>query len=326
MQLNFKRVIYVEYYYLGKTNLKVSKLCFGSLTVGPLQANLPIEDGAKIIAHAFDKGVNFIDTAKLYKTYPYIKRALEITKNKNIIISSKSYDYTYEGMKESVQEALECLGVKKIGIFMLHEQESRLTLKGHWDALRYLVDAKKMGLIEAVGVSTHAVEVVEAAATIPEIEVIHPIVNIKGLGIIDGTIDDMLKAIKFAYVNGKGIFAMKPLGGGNLLNSYDECLEFVLNIPYVHSIALGMQSIEEVDANIAKFNGNEIDENLRNKLKNKKKRLLIEDWCSGCGKCAEACPNNALFINENSARVNLEKCLLCGYCSQYCRDFCIKIV
>lgn len=314
------------YNYLGKTNLKVSKLCFGSLTVGPLQANLDVEEGAKIIAYAFDNGVNFIDTAKLYKTYPYIKRALEITKNKNIVISSKSYDYTYEGMKESVEEALECMGVKKIGIFMLHEQESRLTLKGHQDALRYLIDAKKLGIIDAVGVSTHAVEVVEAISLMPEVDVVHPIVNIRGLGIIDGSIEDMLRAIKLAYDNGKGIFAMKPLGGGNLLNSYDECLNFVLNIPTIHSIALGMQSIDEVKANIAKFMGKNIDEELKNRLKNKTKRLLIEDWCSACGKCVEVCPNNALEIANNRAVVDKERCLLCGYCSQYCKDFCIKIV
>lgn len=316
----------MHYNYLGKTNIKVSKLCFGSLTVGPLQANLDVEEGAKIIAHAFDNGINFIDTAKLYKTYPYIKRALELTKNKDIIISSKSYDYTYEGMKESVQEALECMGVKKLGIFMLHEQESRLTLKGHNDALRYLIDAKKQGLIDAVGVSTHAVEVVEAISTMPEVDVVHPIVNIKGLGIIDGTIEDMLRAVKLAYDNGKGIFAMKPLGGGNLLNSYDECLNFVLNIPTIHSIALGMQSIDEVNANIAKFMGKNIDEELKNRLKNKIKRLLIEDWCSACGSCVEACPNNALEIANDRAVVDKEKCLLCGYCSQYCKDFCIKIV
>ena len=42
----------------------ISKLCFGSLTVGPLQANLPVDIGAEVIAHAFDCGVNFIDTAQ----------------------------------------------------------------------------------------------------------------------------------------------------------------------------------------------------------------------------------------------------------------------
>ena len=36
-------------------SLSVSRLCFGSLTVGPLQANLPVERGAEVIAYARNK-------------------------------------------------------------------------------------------------------------------------------------------------------------------------------------------------------------------------------------------------------------------------------
>lgn len=320
----------MEYVKLGKTNLYVSKLCFGGLTVGPLQANLPIEDGARVIAKAFDLGVNFIDTAKLYKTYPYIRRAMEISNKKDIIISTKSYDYTYEGMKESVKEALDELGVKKIGIFSLHEQESKYTLKGHAEALDYLIEAKKKGLIEAIGVSTHAVEVVNEICKMDYIDVIHSIVNIEGLGISDGTISDMLSAIKRAYECGKGIYAMKPLGGGNLSQredlSYEKCLDFVLNNKYIHSIALGMQTMDEVYVNIAKFEGKKPEEEKIRNVINRKKRLHIDYWCQGCGSCVKACKSGALSLQDNRAVVNVDKCLLCGYCSAYCPEFCIKIV
>lgn len=316
----------MEYKRLGKSNLMVSKLCFGGLTVGPLQAGLPVEEGARVIAHAFDLGVNFIDTAKLYKTNPYIKRAMELSHNKEILIASKSYDYTYEGMRDSLKETLEELGLKKMALFMLHEQESRLTLKGHEEALRYLIEAKKSGLIDAVGVSTHAVEVVEAICSMDEVDVVHPIVNIKGLGIIDGSIDDMLAAIEKAYKCGKGIYAMKPLGGGNLMASADECFDFVLNNPYIHSIAVGMQTIDEVNANVLRFEGKTIDEGLTEKLKNRTKHLHIDFWCEGCGNCVRACKNKALKISDNKAIVQRDKCVLCGYCSAYCPNFCIKIV
>lgn len=316
----------MDYVRLGNTELSVSRLCFGGLTVGPLQANLALEDGAKIIAEAFDKGVNFIDTAKLYKTYPYIKKALELTSNKDIVIASKSYDYTYEGMRESINEALEELGVKSIGIFSLHEQESKLTLKGHDEALRYLIEAKKSGLIKAVGVSTHAVEVVNAISEMPEIDVVHPIVNIKGLGIMDGTIEDMLNAIEKAYKSGKGIYAMKPLGGGNLMKSADECFDFVLNNKFIHSVAVGMQTQDEVLANIKRFEGKQIDKELLQKLMDRKKNLHIDDWCQGCGKCVEVCKSRALKLENSKAVVLGDKCVLCGYCSAHCPDFCIKVV
>lgn len=316
----------MEYIRLGKTSLIVSRLCFGGLIIGPLQANLPLEQGARVIASAFDRGVNFIDTAKLYKTYSYIRRAMELSNNKNIIISSKSYDYTYEGMKESLREALEELGLKKIGIFSLHEQESKYTLKGHRDAIEYLKDAKKQGLIDAIGVSTHYVEVVNEICKIPEIDVVHPLYNIRGLGIGDGTVDDMGKAIENAYQNGKGIYAMKPLGGGNLTGNYNECIDFVLNNKYIHSIALGMQTVDEVNANVLKFEGKPIDEETKHKVKNRDKRLHIDSWCVACGNCVSACKNGALSINNDKLVVEKDKCLLCGYCSAYCPEFCIKIV
>ncbi|MDO6354350.1 aldo/keto reductase [Caloramator sp. CAR-1] len=317
----------MEYIKLGNTDINASKLCFGSLTIGPLQANLPIEEGAKIILKAFELGVNIIDTAKLYKTYSYIKRALEMFDDRDkIIISSKSYDYTYDGMKDSINEALKEMGVKSLGIFMLHEQESRLTLKGHKDALRCLVDAKKSGVIKAIGVSTHAVEVVEAISEMEEVDIVHPIFNKKGLGIIDGTIEDMIAAIKKAYNSGKGIIAMKPLGGGNLIKNVDEAFNFVLNFPYVHSIAVGMQSIEEVYANVQRFEGKKVDEDLKEKLKNKRRRLHIEEWCEACGNCVENCPNDALYVKGGKLFCDREKCLLCGYCSAYCKNFCLKII
>lgn len=311
---------------LGNTGLMVSRLCFGALTVSPLQAKLSIEEGARVMAYAFDKGVNFIDTAKLYENYPYIKRALELTKNKDIVISCKSYDYTYEGMKESVSEACEAMGVKKIHIFSLHEQESRLTLKGHRDAIRYLQDAQKQGIIDAIGVSTHSIEVVDAIADMPEVQVVHPLYNKNGLGIMDGSVEEMGLAIKKANLAGKGIYSMKALGGGNLLSSYKECVDFVLSNPYIHSIAMGMQTIDEVDADMAAIEGRPVSDELLKRVKERSKRLLIEEWCEGCGHCVDACQSKALSLMNGKAQVDKSKCLLCGYCSAHCPNFYIKIV
>jgi Predicted oxidoreductases (related to aryl-alcohol dehydrogenases) len=316
----------MEYRVLGNTGLKVSRLCFGALTIGHMQANLSIEDGARVIVKAFDMGVNFIDTAKLYETYPYIRRAMEISGKRDIIISSKSYDYTYEGMKESVEEALRELNIESIGIFSLHEQESIYTLKGHRDALNFLVEAKKMGKIKAVGVSTHNVSVVEAISKMPEIDVVHPIVNYKGIGIGDGTIEDMLKAVEKAKSCGKGIYSMKPIGGGNLIGEVEKCFDFVLKNDNIDSIAVGMQSENEVIANISIFNGGKIPDDVNDRLRKTKRRLLIDTWCEGCGRCVERCTLHALSIKNNRCEVDAEKCRLCGYCSTVCPQFCIKVV
>lgn len=314
----------LKYVKLGNTGLEVSRMCFGGLIIGPLQANLPLEEGTNVILAALEHGVNFIDTAELYGTYDYIREAIKKSKSKPII-ATKSYAYSTEGARDSLEKARKELDIDVIDIFLLHEQESRLTLKGHREALEYYISMKEKGIIRAVGVSTHNVEVVEACADMPEVEVIHPLINKTGLGIGDGTIEDMLAAVKKAHDNGKGIYSMKPLGGGNLLKSYTDCMNFVLDIPYIDSIAVGMQSVEEVIMNVCVFNNEPVPENISSLVARRKKQLHIDYWCEGCGKCVERCGQDALYIQDNKAKVIEEKCLLCGYCASACPCFAIKV-
>ena len=315
----------MEYRRLGNTNIDISRLCFGSLTISPLQAHLSIEEGAKIIETAMDLGVNFLDTAELYQNYEYIKKAIS-KKREKIVISTKSYAYSSEGAEKSLLKALKEIGTDYIDIFLLHEQESEHTIRGHFEALEYLIKAKQKGLIRAIGISTHAIAGVRAACKYNEIEVIHPIVNKNGLGIIDGDISQMLKAIENAYNKGKGIYAMKPLGGGNLNKNISECFSFVLKNPHIHSIAVGMQSQEELMCNTLIFENKEVPKEVTSKINNRIRRLLIDFWCKGCGACVNACSQGALKIVDDKVYVDNEKCLLCGYCGAYCSEFCIKIV
>ncbi|WP_422444078.1 aldo/keto reductase [Thermoanaerobacterium sp. DL9XJH110] len=315
----------MEYRVLGNTGLKVSRLCFGSLSISPLQANLPLRKGAEVIMAAMELGINFLDTAEFYNNYPYIREALKHS-DRPLLVSSKSYAFTYDGMRASVEKARKEMDKDVIEIFMLHEQESRWTLKGHRPALEYLIDAREKGFVKAIGVSTHTVEVVNVAADMDEIDVIHPIINIKGIGIKDGNVNDMMLAVEKAYKNGKGIYGMKCLGGGNLIGIKEKAFRFVLDIPYLHSVAVGMKSIDEVLANTMIFEGKRVPEELEKRLESQKRKLMIEEWCAGCGRCVKHCRFRALTLQKGKAAVNPESCILCGYCAGYCPEFCIKII
>lgn len=314
----------MQYIKLGNTDIEVSRLCFGALVIGPLQINLSVKEGASVILKGFEKGINFIDTAELYGTYPHIREAVK-TWRKRPIISTKSYAYSWEGAKMSLEKARKELDMDVIDIFLLHEQESRHTLRGHREALDYYISQKEKGVIRAVGVSTHNVEVVEACSEMPEIDVIHPLINLRGIGIGDGTVEEMLAAIKKASNAGKGIYSMKPLGGGNLLNIFHQCLDFILNIPYIHSIAVGMQTEDEVLMNVRIFEGKKVPKEIEERVKHKSKNLHIDFWCVGCGECVRRCGQEALMIKDEKAVVDKDKCILCGYCASACPQFAIKI-
>jgi len=293
--------------------------------VGPLQADLSVDSGAKVIRSALENGVSFLDTAQYYKTYPYIKQALKGYPGE-VVLASKSYAYTRKMMQGAVEEARKETGRDMIDIFLLHEQESALTIKGHWEAYEYLLECKQKGIIRAAGISTHMVAAVRAACEIPEIDVIHPLYNYRGVGITDGAVQEMGLAITKAVSRGKGIYSMKPLGGGNLLAESREAFDFVLGNRDLHSIAVGMKSLEEVKMNVLVFSGREVPEALRDKVKSVPRKVHIESWCTGCGKCADRCTAGAIRIENGKAVADPGRCRVCGYCGPVCEEFCIKII
>jgi len=312
---------------LGQTGLLVSRLCFGSLTMGPLQRNLSVETGGRLLAAAFAMGVNFVDTAESYGNYAHLRWALQRGWSSQVIVASKSYAVSAAEMEQSVDRALRELGREHIDIFLLHEQESGLTLKGHAGALEYLWRAKERGLVRAVGISTHAVAAVRAGALHPLVEVIHPLFNRAGFGILDGTADQMLQAIRFAHQLGKGIYGMKALAGGHLWRDVPAALRYALAVDELSAIAVGMQNEAEMLANVALFCGQPIPEDVQSRLERQPRRLHVEEWCQGCGSCLVACKSGALSIGSlNRVEVNPDRCLCCGYCARVCPDFCLKVI
>ena len=312
--------------FLGNTDIEVSPLCFGSLTMTPFQSNLTVEEGAELLCYGYDKGIKFVDTAQLYENYQYIRKALDYIPRQDYIISSKTYAWNEELAEKALKEAMESLGTDYIDIFLLHEQESEHTIKGHYEAIEYLIKAKEKGYIRAVGLSTHRVSGVLGANKYKEIEVLHPILNKKGLGIADGTAEDMVEALRQSKALSKGIYSMKPLGGGHLIAEIEEAFQFLKKCEFIDSIAVGLQSKEEIDCNLSLLENGIYPEELKSTLSHKKRKLIIEDYCIGCRNCVKRCGQKALSLVDNKAVVDSSRCVLCGYCATVCEDFYIKVI
>lgn len=293
--------------------------------MGPLQANLGLDEGAALIREAMDLGVNLLDTAEVYDNYPYIKRALRGV-GEEFMVATKSFAYEWAGMKKCVEAARRGMDRDVIDIFLLHEQESTKTLEGHRPALEYLLEAKARGIVRATGVSTHFVEVAAAVAGMPGVDVLHPIINMQGIGIQGGTLEDMLKAVRTTREAGKGVYAMKALGGGHLLKDLERSLAWVRDLEFVDAIAVGVVNPAELLMDALVLGGREVPESVRLATRRREKRLLIEDWCRGCGECVAACQFGALRLEGGRAMVDPSRCTLCGYCAARCRDFFIKVV
>lgn len=298
----------------------VSPVGFGVMTIGENQLKLPLAQGAAVVRHGLERGINFLDTAQYYRTYDYIREALKGTAF-DPVICSKCLGSSYEQMRGAIEEARVRLDRDVIEIFLLHELrhapdwEMR---RGAWEAL---LEAKSLGLVKAIGVSTHHVDVVETMAAVPECDVLFPLINREGLGIRQGsgfgTREDMAEAIRSFARDGRGVFAMKAFGGGNLVGSYRDCLDYVTALPGVVSTMIGFGTHEEVDRAVAYFEGT-LPSDYRPDLS--EKRIMIDPGdCEGCGACVLRCPNHAIFLGEDGiARVDPGICLTCGYCAPVC--------
>ena len=314
---------------LGKTDIWVSPVGCGVLPMGPGQLALPVDEGAELICYALSKGINFIDTAQYYRTYPYIRRALEMLEGRSAkacracarpVISSKTLASDYDGAYSAILEECKSLGVPYIDIFLLHEVRSGQFARrqGAW---RALMAAKAEGLVRAIGVSTHHVDVVEELTRVPACDVIFPLINYAGMGIRRGrsaaSCADMAAAIAAARGAGKGIYSMKALGGGNLAAHYCEALDYVFGLDCIDSVMLGFGCRRDIDDVVSYLDGSMPDDYSPD-VSAKRVRVNQED-CEGCGTCLAVCHSAAIAYNKNGlAEIDRSKCITCGYCAQAC--------
>ena len=311
---------------LGNTDLYVSPVAFGVMTMGRSQLDLPLDEGAELIRYAFAKGINFFDTAQYYETYPYIREAFRTLGSTasgadRPVICTKSLCLSYDEMEYAIEEALREMDIDVIDIFLLHEVRQDPDWESRSGAWQCLQDYKSSGVIRTTGVSTHHVDVVEKMTDTPECDVVFPLINFAGLGIRKGdgygTADEMYEAIRKCSGAGKGIFAMKAFGGGNLTGDYVKALDYVSSLKGIDSIMVGIGKKEEVDR-IIEYTEGVLPKDYRPDISGKKIRIDTGD-CEGCGRCIERCPNKAIAWNEDGlAAVDHSICLTCGYCAPVC--------
>ena len=178
----------MEYRQLGKTDIKVSVICLGTMTYGEQNTE---SEAHEQMSYAFDQGVNFIDTAELYAvpsrketqglTEKYVGTWLKKTGNRDKIVLatkvtgpaenlkyiSNNLGFSKERIREAIDLSLSRLQTDYIDLYQLHWPERKTNYFGirgyvkHDDAwvdnveesIDTLMELKKEGKIRHYGLS-----------------------------------------------------------------------------------------------------------------------------------------------------------------------------
>lgn len=158
----------MEYVNLGKTGLKVSRICLGCMGFGSerggIKANVGEEEARKVIKRALELGINFFDTANYYslgECEEILGRALkDYALRDEVVIATKLYYPMHNGANAKglsrktifaeVENSLCRLQTDYIDLYIIHRWDYTTPIEETMEALNDLV---RMGKVRYIGAS-----------------------------------------------------------------------------------------------------------------------------------------------------------------------------
>jgi 1-deoxyxylulose-5-phosphate synthase len=238
---------------LGKTGIEVTRLCIGTGSDGwsgsSAQTRLGFEPCLHLLRYAYDRGIRFWDSADAYGSHPHVREALRQVGRENVVVTTKTTSRTPEEVEADVHRFLREQGSDYLDIVLLHcltEPDWTSRYRSSMDALSRM---KERGLVRAVGVSCHNFGAFRAAAQDPWVEVVLARINYAGVS-MDAAPEEVVPVLDEMHTAGKGIYGMKVVGNGKLTGDVRKAVRYVMDLPSVDSLVIGMRSEAEIDQNV----------------------------------------------------------------------------
>jgi 1-deoxyxylulose-5-phosphate synthase len=156
----------LDYIRLGRTGLKVSRICLGTMTYGSSKWRdwvLDEQDARPFFKRAIDLGINFFDTADMYSlgmSEEVTGRALQdFAKRDEVVIATKVFNPMGPGpnarglsrkhIMDAIDSSLRRLGVEYVDLYQIHRFDADTPLEETLQALNDVVRAGKARYIGA---------------------------------------------------------------------------------------------------------------------------------------------------------------------------------
>lgn len=315
---------------LGKTNLEVSRLGFGTMRLPTKGSNDKIdeEESSKMLTYGIENGINLIDTA-----YPYHSATLEGSGNSeiflgnflnensyrdDIILSTKSPIWAIDKKEEFdyyLDEQLKKLQTDYIDIYLLHSLTEPDWYKvKDLEVFDFLDDCLSSGKVKHVGFSSHMEVdyVIEVLDEYPKWEVVMTQMNY-----FDEYYQSGVMGLNYLKEVDVGSMVMEPLRGGSLVQNIPQAvqdlwdvaevkrtpvewaLQYLWNRDDVDCVLSGMTSLQQVKQNIETASKmdkiSDYDHEIIREVA-REYRQTVGNKCTRCGYCMP-CPHGVDIIN-----------------------------
>ncbi|MEO2174511.1 MAG: aldo/keto reductase [bacterium] len=298
-----------KYVRLGRTELKVSDISFGSSQLNPGEEHL--------VLRAFDRGVNYFDTAESYTRHNseiVIGNALK-GKRDQVHIATKMFasaSTRKSSMMQSLEDSLRRLHTDHVEVLFNHAV-NRVSRMQNDEWYEFTEEAKQQGKIQFTGISGHAGQLIECV----DYALDHDLVDVLLLGHNFGqdpafyekfvkSFDMVAKQPDLPRVMAKakkldvGVVAMKVLRGARLndMRPFEQgghtyaqaAFKWALSSDNVDAAIISMTSTEKIDEFLG-ASGKRLVTREDFKLLEQYARQTDMTYCRhACNDCEGACP------------------------------------
>jgi predicted aldo/keto reductase-like oxidoreductase len=296
-----------RYVRLGRTELQISDISFGSAS----------SSDPALVRHAFERGVNYFDTAESYRSgnsEDAIGAAL-VGKRDQVLLASKTKARardTQADMMRALEGSLRRLRTDYVDVYFNHavNDVKRMQNEAWWE---FTERAKQQGKIRFRGMSGHGSRLVESLEYAIEQDLVDVVLVAYNFGQDPDFYDQLRHTFHFVAIQpglprvlemakqkDVGVIAMKTLMGARLndMRPYERpgatyaqaAFRWVLSGPRVDALVISMKSTEAIDEYLAASGDPSISrEDLR--LLELYAQTNTAAYCQhGCAACEGSCP------------------------------------
>ncbi len=251
---------------LGKSGVKVTRLAFGTGTMGgKVQRELGQDQFTRLVRYAYDQGIRFFETAESYgEMHQMLGVALKGIPRDSYRLMSKVT--TREGVDpmEKIDELRKLANTEYFDIMLLHWQHTST-----WPADTHrwqdgIMEAQEKHAVVARGASVHGLPALRRVPQFNWLQVAMIRMNHKGVRMDAedyntqglGNVSEVVTHVKQARNDRMGVISMKLAGEGMFTSREDRraAMQFAFRNAGVDCVTVGFKNTEEIDEAIENVN------------------------------------------------------------------------